>query len=197
MKYLLIDTSTNALIIMLYDNQVKLDEHIRFGKQDHQAHIVPMIEHMLQTHNLKVQDLSGIIVGVGPGSYTGLRVGVMTAKMLSYATNVKLYKVSSLVFLSSGYQQKALIWHDARNDQGFSATIEKGIILDEEKVRHLDELSDEEKEILILLSPDTIKLDGTVVIDKKEEVEDIFSLIPNYLRQTEAEKNLDKNRSHS
>ena len=53
MKYLLIDTSTNALIIMLYDNQVKLDEHIRFGKQDHQAHIVPMIEHMLQTHNLK------------------------------------------------------------------------------------------------------------------------------------------------
>ena len=60
--------------------------------------------------------------------------------------------------------------------------LKKGIILDEEKVRHLDELSDAEKEILILLSPDTIKLDGLVIIDKKEEVEDIFSLIPNYFK---------------
>src|SRR5690554_3473561 len=121
MKYVLIDTSTNALIIMLYEGDIKLDEAIRYGKQDHQAHIIPMIDELLGRHNLKLQNLDGIIVGVGPGSYTGLRVGVMTAKMLSYTTGVKLYQVSSLVFLTSGYHKKMLVWHDARNNQGFSA----------------------------------------------------------------------------
>lgn len=60
--------------------------------------------------------------------------------------------------------------------------IEKGIILDEEKVRYLDELFDEEKEMFIFLSFDIIKFEGRVVIDKKEEVEDIFLFILNYLR---------------
>lgn len=194
MKYLLIDTSTNALIIMLYRGDVKLAQSIRFGKQDHQAHIIPMIESVLSENNLRPKDLDGIIVGIGPGSYTGLRVGVMTAKMLSYTTGVKLYSISSLVFLTSGYKDKVLAWHDARNNQGFSATILNGVILDTEKVRHLEALEDTDKEILTILNETTIKLDGQVIISNKKIVDDIYMLVPNYLRQTEAEKNLDKNR---
>lgn len=194
MKYLLIDTSTNALIIMLYQEDIKLAESIRFGKQDHQAHIIPMIESLLSKNNLVPKDLEGIIVGVGPGSYTGLRVGVMTAKMLSYTTGVKLYSVSSLVFLTSGYNEKVLAWHDARNNQGFSATILDGVILDTEKVRHLEDLEDNDKRHLVVLNETTIKLDGRLIIANKKQVDDIYKLVPNYLRQTEAEKNLDKNR---
>ncbi len=194
MKYLLIDTSTNALIIMLYDQDVQLGENIRYGKQDHQAHIIPMIESVLSKNNLVPKDLDGIIVGVGPGSYTGLRVGVMTAKMLSYTTNVKLYSVSSLVFLTSGYKEKVLAWHDARNNQGFSATIFNGKILDSEKVRHLEDLDDHDKKHLVKLNETTIKLDGSLIISNKISVDDIYTLVPNYLRQTEAEKNLDKKR---
>lgn len=194
MKYLLIDTSTNALIIMLYVNHIKLGEQIRYGKQDHQAHIIPMIEALLSDHHLKPQNLDGIIVGVGPGSYTGLRVGVMTAKMLSYSTGVKLYKISSLIFLTSGYDKQVLAWHDARNNQGFSATILNGLILDEEAVRHLDVLTNDDKGRLVVLDKDTIKVDGKVIIEHSVIVDDIYTLIPNYLRKTEAEKNLDKKR---
>lgn len=192
MKYLLIDTSTNALIIMLHDQDKKKDEHIRYGRQDHQAHIIPMIEEVLEKHALKPQDLDGIIVGIGPGSYTGLRVGVMTAKMLGYAANINVYKISSLAFLTSGYSNKVLAWHDARNNQGFSATIQAGKILDEEKVRHEEELSYDDLNRRIILNNDTIKIDGNIIINNKVLVEDIYKLIPNYLRQTQAEKDLDQ-----
>lgn len=192
MKYLLIDTSTNALIIMLHDQDKKIDEHIRYGRQDHQAHIIPMIEEVLEKHALKPQDLDGIIVGIGPGSYTGLRVGVMTAKMLGYAANINVYKISSLAFLTSGYSNKVLAWHDARNNQGFSATIQAGKILDEEKVRHEKELSYDDLNRRIILNNDTIKMDGNIIIKNKVLVEDIYKLIPNYLRQTQAEKDLDQ-----
>lgn len=192
MKYLLIDTSTNALIIMLYVDNKKLDEQIRLGKQDHQAHIIPMIDAVLSKQNMRPKDLDGIIVGVGPGSYTGLRVGVMTAKMLSYTTGVKLYQISSLVFLTSGYTHKLLAWHDARNNQGFSATIFEGKIIDEEKVRHEDELTPDDKARLIRIENDTILIDAAVIIAHKTPVDDVYKLIPNYLRKTEAEKNLDK-----
>lgn|SRR5690554_295370 len=192
MKYLLIDTSTNALIIILHDQDKKIDELIRYGRQDHQAHIIPMMEEILAKHQLKPQDLEGVIVGVGPGSYTGLRVGVMTAKMLGYAAHINVYKISSLVFLTSGYPNKVLAWHDARNNQGFSATIQAGVILDKEKVRHEEELSSDDLKRRIILNNDTIKIDGNIIIKNKILVEDIYKLIPNYLRKTQAEKDLDQ-----
>ncbi|WP_162146848.1 tRNA (adenosine(37)-N6)-threonylcarbamoyltransferase complex dimerization subunit type 1 TsaB [Acholeplasma granularum] len=197
MKYLLIDSSTNTLIIMLHDNNHLIEEQIRVGKSDHQAHIIPMIEQLLLNNNLKVKDLDGIIVGVGPGSYTGLRVGVMTAKMLAYSANINLYKISSLIFLTSGYEKNILAWHDARNNQGFSAHIKLGKITSEEKVRHMTELSNSDLDELLILDANTIKVDGKVILQEKVVVDNIYELIPNYLRKTEAEKNLDKNSNHS
>lgn len=197
MTYLCIDTSTNALIIILNKDGQELEVNVRYGKSDHQAHIIPMIEAVLQKHNLTPKQLDGVVVGIGPGSYTGLRVGVMTAKMLSYAAGIKLYKISSLVFLTSGYEKEVLAWHDARNNQGFSAHILNGQLLSEEKIRHLDDLTAMDREKLLLLTNDTILINSEVILKQKEEVLDIYQLIPNYLRQTEAEKNLDQKRKHS
>ncbi|MFA5691982.1 MAG: tRNA (adenosine(37)-N6)-threonylcarbamoyltransferase complex dimerization subunit type 1 TsaB [Acholeplasmataceae bacterium] len=192
MKYLLIDTSTNIMIIMLHvDGKLKGIKQ-RKAKSDHQAYIIPLIDELLKEHNLNIKDIDTFIVGIGPGSYTGLRVSVMTAKMFSYTLKLNLMKVSSLLFLTSGYKEEVLAWHDARNNQGFSGFYLKGKLLDEEKVRHLNDLNGLEKEKLIILNEDTIKLDSNVIIKMSTLVEDVYNLVPNYLRKTKAELNLDQ-----
>jgi|SRR5690606_6099442 len=196
MKHLLIDTSTPSMILMLQDDKKTLDISVRVGKSDHQAYIIPLIDELLKRNKLTKDDLSSVVVGVGPGSYTGLRVGVMTAKMMGYRTNLVIRKVSSLLFLTSGYKNKVYAWHDARNNQGFCALYQKGERLNEEALRHINDLSEEERSMIVNLKEDTIKVDGSIILDASEIVVNIFELVPNYLRKTEAENKLDQTSSN-
>ncbi len=192
MKYLLMDTSTNQMVLMLQTPNETLDKETRIGKSDHQAYIIPLIDTLLKRNKLELKDLDGIVVGIGPGSYTGLRVGLMTAKMLSYATGIKLYQISSLAFLSSGYDDERLVWHDAKNNQGFSGYFKEAKLTKEERVRDLDKLSTDDLNILLTITPETIQIDGTRVIQHMKEVLDVYNIVPNYLRKTEAEHKLDQ-----
>lgn len=191
MKYLMIDTSTNLMVLILHQVNKEPDFLYRLGKSDHQAYIITLIDELLKKNKTELKELKGIIIGVGPGSYTGLRVGVMTAKMLSYSTGIPLYKISSLLFLTSGYEEKVLAWHDARNNNGFSAIYKNGEIIKKELLRNIDVLTDEEKEITVNLTDKTIKIDTNIIFKYKESVENIKSLAPNYLRKTEAEAKFD------
>src|SRR5699024_3404058 len=59
-----------------------------------------VIENMLKKANIEPKDLTEIVVANGPGSYTGLRIGITTAKTLAYALNIPVYEVSSLKALA-------------------------------------------------------------------------------------------------
>lgn len=192
MIQLLIDSSTDSLILILQKNEKTIDSITREGKSDHQAFIVPLIEALLKKNNVDIKALDQVIVGVGPGSYTGLRIGVMTAKMIGYAAKIDVFKVSSLLFLSSGYEEEKMVWHDARNNQGFSGGYKKGVLTRNEMIRDLSELTDYEKDNLLILNKDSIKCDGNTIINYAVKVENVFDLIPNYLRKTEAEVKLDQ-----
>ena len=67
----------------------------------HSENLVPMIQEALEYGQIKIQELSGIVVSKGPGSYTGLRIGVSTAKGLAYSHQVDLIGVSSLEGLAT------------------------------------------------------------------------------------------------
>lgn len=188
---LIIDTSTDTLVLILMKNGEEKGRFLRLGKHDHQALIIPSIDDLLSTNRLNIQQVDEIVVGIGPGSYTGLRVGVMTAKMLGYSRNIPVKKVSSLLLLSSGYEDEKLVWHDARNQLGFSGGYIKGMMTRVEKMRHLDDLSAFEKEQLLVLNNESIRLDGKVILNQAVLVEDVMALIPNYMRKTEAEVKLD------
>ncbi len=192
MTHLLIDTSSDTMVLLLQRNEVTIDSIFREGKSDHQAFIVPLIEDLLKRNKLDVKSLDGIVIGIGPGSYTGLRIGVMTAKMIGYATKINVYQVSSLLFLSSGYTEEYMVWHDARNNQGFSGGYIHGVITKEEMVRDYDSLSDYEKSRVLVIKKDTIKVDGNVIMNYAVKVDNVYALVPNYLRKTEAEVKLDQ-----
>jgi tRNA threonylcarbamoyladenosine biosynthesis protein TsaB len=90
MNTLLIDTSDNKRIIvgLRMDGKEDLIEQ-ELGKQRAQV-VLPLIEKLLLKHQLSLKDLSGIEVHTGPGSFTGLRVGISIANTLGYTLKIPI-----------------------------------------------------------------------------------------------------------
>jgi tRNA threonylcarbamoyladenosine biosynthesis protein TsaB len=68
--------------------------------RDHSGSLLQLVERMLETASLGLADLDGLAIGAGPGSFTGLRIGMSTAKGLAFATGKPLWAVSSLAALA-------------------------------------------------------------------------------------------------
>ena len=113
----------------------------------HATAIVPLIDDLFRTHGLTPKNLDQIYVSIGPGSFTGLRVGVTLAKTLAFTTGAKLVAVPSvrvLVENAPAEAKHAAIVLDAKRGQIFTATFERdsnGEWIEREPAR-LDRLND-------------------------------------------------------
>jgi tRNA threonylcarbamoyladenosine biosynthesis protein TsaB len=93
----------------------------------HSAELMPAVADCLERSGLGYRDLDAIAVGVGPGAFTGLRIGVATARALAHASGVELRPVSSLAALAAGIEDRArLPLIDARRGELFAALYEDG-----------------------------------------------------------------------
>lgn len=100
MRVLAIDTSNHTLTVAVSEQQNILAEYTAYVKRDHSTKLMPAIDQVLQAAELAVSDLEAIVVADGPGSYTGVRIGVTTAKTMSWSLDIPLYTVSSLESLA-------------------------------------------------------------------------------------------------
>lgn len=96
MRTLIIETSTErGLIAFTNDAQVLYEKELPFG-YNQSKFLMPELKTLVQACHLSSQSLDCISVGIGPGSYTGIRVGVSVAKTLAYAWQLPLIGISSL-----------------------------------------------------------------------------------------------------
>lgn len=96
-----LDCSTLTLSLALLRADGAVVEHREVGPPHRQSEILPgEIQALLQSNQLTLKDLTGLVVGLGPGSFTGLRIGLATAKGLAYALKIPLVGVSSLAALA-------------------------------------------------------------------------------------------------
>ncbi|MBX5482140.1 MAG: tRNA (adenosine(37)-N6)-threonylcarbamoyltransferase complex dimerization subunit type 1 TsaB [Myxococcaceae bacterium] len=96
---LALDTSTLTLSLALVDGvaPLRVVEHLLIGPPRKQSEMLPaVIGELLDRHGVKLASLEGIVVGLGPGSFTGLRIGLSAAKALAYAARLPLAGGSSL-----------------------------------------------------------------------------------------------------
>ncbi|HEY8210683.1 MAG TPA: tRNA (adenosine(37)-N6)-threonylcarbamoyltransferase complex dimerization subunit type 1 TsaB [Myxococcaceae bacterium] len=126
--FLALDTSTLTLSLALVERASwRAVEAVALGPPRKQSEMLPgEIQALLERHGVRVQDLEGIAVGLGPGSFTGLRIGLATAKGLAYAAGVPLAGASSLQALaldaaSAGRGPRCLPLAVARQDELYVA----------------------------------------------------------------------------
>jgi tRNA threonylcarbamoyladenosine biosynthesis protein TsaB len=102
---LAIDTATDrASIALEVPGAVPLEESVT-GARQHAAGLVPAIEALLRRARATLDDVSGIALGDGPGSFTGLRVGAAMAKALVHARGLPLWVAPSLMVRAAGVAQ--------------------------------------------------------------------------------------------
>ena len=194
-KRLLFDVSTSVMFVGYAKDDILADFSIRIAKRDHAKYLVDRIDQVIDRNRLTLDDIDEIIIGIGPGSYTGIRIAVMVGKMLAYTKKIKLRTVSSLYGMTSGYQEKVAALIDARRGFVFSQVHTKGEILLEDGYRYLDDLTtiDVYKGSKVVFIDDrNFLVSPKNIYEKSVEVKNIHDLVPNYLRKTEAENNHDQ-----
>lgn len=97
---LIIDTSLETAYVGLSLKGSLLDCRYSFDQKDHSVFIHKAIKEMLSENGLDVTELCGVVNVIGPGSYTGLRVGLSTSKGLCYALNIPLVGIGTLDLLA-------------------------------------------------------------------------------------------------
>jgi universal bacterial protein YeaZ len=191
MKTLIIDSATNILYTALLVDKDKKYESYVLGKNDHASAILVEIEKACKTAELELKNLDCVVVGYGPGSYTGVRMGVTIGKLLAtLEKNIKLYTLSTLLFMASGSKGQVLSTIDARRGNVF------GCIYDMNTMNYVVQEALVEKSV-IEHHPHTTSVDENhfvvdpfKVVTMASYVAEPRTLVPNYLRQTEAERNL-------
>ena len=95
-----IETSTNVCSVALSNAGVTLKSEVLRGAASHASNLTPMIMRVMESASLSYSELDAVAVSSGPGSYTGLRIGVSTAKGIAYAAGKKLISVPTLSILA-------------------------------------------------------------------------------------------------
>ena len=106
MYSLFLDTHDKNIIEVLYKDGTVFDKEIRLSERNHSDYTIPMLNTMLTRNNLKVQDLNEILVVNGPGSFTGVRIGVTIAKTLAFTLNIPIKTMTSLECMAVSVNNK-------------------------------------------------------------------------------------------
>ncbi|MFC5647565.1 tRNA (adenosine(37)-N6)-threonylcarbamoyltransferase complex dimerization subunit type 1 TsaB [Paenibacillus solisilvae] len=103
---LALDTSTASLAAALVHGAETIGEVQSLAERNHSVHTVSIVKSLLEDNGITAEQLDGISIGIGPGSYTGMRIAVSVGKTLAWAWNKPLVGVSSLESLAFGAWQK-------------------------------------------------------------------------------------------
>lgn len=214
---LAMDTSTDVLSVSLHNGQEIIEEYSSKNKNKHSTRLMPAIDRIMKEAKVTPQDLTKIVVGMGPGSYTGVRIALSTAKTMAWTLNIPVVGVSSLRALSlqaagDDYvcsfldARRGLVYAGLYDKAGNEVLPEVNILIDE----WLEKLAALNKQVTFV-SPDLDKFQSLIgehlgdralykpnghhlmragllaEVGKDFEPTDPHLLVPNYLRLVEAE----------
>ncbi len=97
-----IETSTTVCSVALTENDKIIAEKISYEPNSHSKLLANFVDEILKEAQIKTSDLQAIAVSEGPGSYTGLRIGVSLAKGLAYASNIPMIAIDTLQIIATG-----------------------------------------------------------------------------------------------
>lgn len=122
MLLLALDTSTSAITVALHDGARVRAEATTLDARAHGERLAPGIREVLEAAGATPGELTHVVCGLGPGPFTGLRVGIVTARVLALVTGAALHGVCSLDALAAaGPEGEVLVATDARRKEVYWA----------------------------------------------------------------------------
>ena len=202
MKLLAFDTSSKALSVAILEDETLLAETTLTIKKNHSITLMPVIDFLMQQIDLTPKDLDRIVVAEGPGSYTGLRIAVATAKTLAHTLGIELVGDSSLLALvvpvmdarrnnvyAGFYQDDQLVAPEGHFP--FEEVLERAAT--SEQVTFVGEVTAFKEQIASSLPsatyyetlPDAVKIGR---LGLKQAPASLHDFVPHYLKRVEAEE---------
>lgn len=213
MKILCIDTSSKLCSVAILENTTLINKLEIDNGLTHSETLMPLIKNLLESCNLSLTDIDLLVSDVGPGSFTGIRIGVATCKAFSDSLNIPCVGISSLEVLAYNIKNDGIICStiDCKNDNCYFALykLQDGIynVLEEPCAKSVDEVLDLLKK---QYSDKTIKFVGDGIPSKSTNcylnVENLGiagykkfinthntgeELLPLYLKKPQAQKQLE------
>lgn len=225
MKILGIDTSTKVATIAVIDEEQVLGEYIISQEMSHSENLIPMLKHLLDNLHIKIKDIDLYGVAIGPGSFTGLRIGVASLKSFAHLFQKPIVGVSTLKAMAYNLPHNKIVvpMIDARRDRVYTGVYswENGVL----KTFKADDVVEMEKLLEELKSYESIVVNGdgsilhrdrliselkdvkfstksqnvckatsicelALLAYNRGEVDDFYTLSPDYLRETQAQREL-------
>lgn len=195
MRSLFLDTSSfNVTVAIIDNNQIVANFYDKVA-DDMASKIFPIIDELFSKLDFEIKDINKIYVVNGPGSFTGVRIGVTIAKVLASQLNIDIYPISSLEYMASGTNSSCLSLIDARRGYVYAGAYDSDLnVLFEDKYTSLDSIDLTKYAEIVsydninnatLPNPSIIK-----IINKySSNTMNPHKVNPNYLKMTEAEEN--------
>ena len=99
MYTIILDSSNTSLTVALAKDNALIDYVSYEAWQEQSEHMIPELDGLLNKHNVDKKNIADVMVSIGPGSYTGVRISLTIAKTLAVALNIPVYTLSSLQVL--------------------------------------------------------------------------------------------------
>ncbi len=199
MNYLITDTTGNRLLILLKKGGLTECCYLQNCLTKHSLTLLPEIEKLLQTADLSLSELDFVGAVVGPGSFTGVRIGVSTAKALCMSLNKPALALTSFDVLAytDKASEKTLCIVNARHDNYYAQAITNGVknapefiskseIL--EKYSDYKIISDEEVDGLNVVVADIPFCLTAAAEGERDNLIDYNYLVPLYVKKSQAEE---------
>ena len=192
MLSLFIDTAYKYLSVAIEEDGKVLASFSRecFKRQSEQLFIV--LDELFKEAKVNKRDIEAVYLSEGPGSYTGVRIGMSVGKVLCEIKKIKLYTISTLK-LYAGNNKKTMVIMDARASRAYVGVYDEGKCLLEDRAIPLTEI--DSKDYNVVLDGSLIgKADVVPDIidcflkckDSFKEVDNINQLVPKYLKESDA-----------
>lgn len=207
---LFIDTCSSKLIIGLFKDNKLIEKIEKLSNNDLSSQTLPYLDRLLKKNNLNPNDVDKIFVINGPGSFTGIRIGVTIAKMMAWTLNIDIVTMSELELLASTpFKTDYIIpYIDARRNAVYAGIYDKdGNNIMPDCYINIEQLKNslDSSKSYTFVSYDYEKvnisnqdLEPNINVEKviTKHIDDVplnpHSVNPNYLKRTEAEENLEK-----
>ena len=201
-------SSENLKVSLLKDDNIIYDKEL-VTNNDHSSYLVPSVDEAFKTNNIDFKDLDRIIVGIGPGSFTGTRISITVAKVYACAFDIETFGISSLemmIYGNDNYDYYVPIIEDKKDKLYYSIFDKDKKRITEDKYSSLDDLYEELKKYngrILIISHSNNEYDNYDVTKEKLNAFEINKNIlinnekinphllkPNYIKKIEAESKL-------